>query len=780
MSYDLTNLSPADFEELSRDLLQAELGLVLESFATGPDQGIDFRHSKAKDAPTIVQCKHYAKSGWRGLQPTLEGESEKAKRLSPSRYILVTSASLTPANKDRVAALFPNCVARDVLGYEDVQNLLNRHRQVLDRHFKLWLGSTEVLRRILHNDVITRSEREVEELRQQVRLFVSNDSFQRALEMLSSQHVCVIAGVPGIGKTMLARMLMLHHMEQGFTAIVISSDVGEADRVYSGQEKQIFYYDDFLGTSFDEAALKNEDSRLARFMRAVSHASNKRLILTTREYILQDARMRYEKLFLAVTDTLKCVVSLEDYTALIRGKILYNHLYFSAMSAAQRRAVCEPAGYGPILAHRNFSPRLVEHGIAHVAARSIPPSEVVSHFERLLSNPETLWDHAFRFQITSAARAILLALLTLREAATVDLEVCASAISAVSRDTLTHEAYLHELKRLEGTFIAIGEVRSFLRLGRQSDIRVVRFHGPAVLDYLLHYVNSDPSLVSVLVGSAQFFEQLTNLGQTAAARDLASTSISFRFPGLARALALCDKELCEALTATMGKASSEWSYALPQGTPQRREVTPEMRLLAVADLQSVLQLPALAAWLDAAILARAPNWTRKEGAVRDALKLVSRVAVEAELEENVRDWFLDTASEAADFDFAADLLDVIESESDFRERVLEQFQEFVSAESDYILDYADSRDAAESAMDEVQRVAKKLGVEPRWNDDRLQERLVMLSAPEDSFDSSRAREAHRDSPSESEEEDKTEDQEIALLFGSMLHDEPAAEDEKAG
>lgn len=112
----------------------------------------------------------------------------------------------------------------------------------------------------------------------------------------------LIAGVPGIGKTMLARMLMLHHMEQGYAAIVISSDVGEADRVYSGQEKQIFYYDDFLGTSFDEAALKNEDSRLARFMRAVSHASNKRLILTTREYILQDARMRYEKLFLAVTD----------------------------------------------------------------------------------------------------------------------------------------------------------------------------------------------------------------------------------------------------------------------------------------------------------------------------------------------------------------------------------------------------------------------------------------------------------------------------------------------
>ena len=41
--YDFLPLSPLDFEELVRDLLQAELNIRLESFGPGTDKGIDFR-----------------------------------------------------------------------------------------------------------------------------------------------------------------------------------------------------------------------------------------------------------------------------------------------------------------------------------------------------------------------------------------------------------------------------------------------------------------------------------------------------------------------------------------------------------------------------------------------------------------------------------------------------------------------------------------------------------------------------------------------------------------
>jgi hypothetical protein len=41
--YDLKQLSSRDFEELARDLLQAEWNVSLEAFKAGRDKGIDLR-----------------------------------------------------------------------------------------------------------------------------------------------------------------------------------------------------------------------------------------------------------------------------------------------------------------------------------------------------------------------------------------------------------------------------------------------------------------------------------------------------------------------------------------------------------------------------------------------------------------------------------------------------------------------------------------------------------------------------------------------------------------
>ncbi|PJI52472.1 hypothetical protein CTI14_41695, partial [Methylobacterium radiotolerans] len=60
--YDYKSLSPQDFEELTRDLLQAEWNVPLEAFKTGRDHGIDLRYAPIYSGTTIVQCKHYASS----------------------------------------------------------------------------------------------------------------------------------------------------------------------------------------------------------------------------------------------------------------------------------------------------------------------------------------------------------------------------------------------------------------------------------------------------------------------------------------------------------------------------------------------------------------------------------------------------------------------------------------------------------------------------------------------------------------------------------------------
>ena len=88
--YDFTAcLSPLDFELLSKDLLEAELGIQLENFSEGRDKGIDLRYAPIRGAgrtvfnlasfgvqqkppELIVQCKRY--SEFADLKSTLKNK----------------------------------------------------------------------------------------------------------------------------------------------------------------------------------------------------------------------------------------------------------------------------------------------------------------------------------------------------------------------------------------------------------------------------------------------------------------------------------------------------------------------------------------------------------------------------------------------------------------------------------------------------------------------------------------------------------------------------------
>ena len=136
-SYDFANLSPVDFEELCRDLLQKHLGVFLESFKEGKDQGIDLRYSKDERNSIIIQCKRY--SNIADLKKNLKLEFKKIKILHPQRYILITSVDLTPKQKAVIKNLF-NGVSlknKDILGKKDINNLLTQYPTVEQTHYKL-------------------------------------------------------------------------------------------------------------------------------------------------------------------------------------------------------------------------------------------------------------------------------------------------------------------------------------------------------------------------------------------------------------------------------------------------------------------------------------------------------------------------------------------------------------------------------------------------------------------------------------------------------------------
>ena len=91
--YDFLVLSPHEFENISRDLLQQKLSVFIESFTTGRDGGIDLRFAKSKTENVIIQAKRY--KDFNSLYISLKGEAAKVTTMAPTRYILATSAGLT-------------------------------------------------------------------------------------------------------------------------------------------------------------------------------------------------------------------------------------------------------------------------------------------------------------------------------------------------------------------------------------------------------------------------------------------------------------------------------------------------------------------------------------------------------------------------------------------------------------------------------------------------------------------------------------------------------------
>ena len=96
----------------------------------------------------------------------------------------------------------------------DLNNLLGLHPQIEEQNFKLWLTSDLLLRRIVHAGAIQDTARAVEHIRARTRRYVQTPSFRRALDIMDQRHYCIIAGTPGIGKTTLAEVLLVHYVDR--------------------------------------------------------------------------------------------------------------------------------------------------------------------------------------------------------------------------------------------------------------------------------------------------------------------------------------------------------------------------------------------------------------------------------------------------------------------------------------------------------------------------------------------------------------------------------------
>lgn len=458
--YDFKNLNPNEFEVLSNDLLSKDFSVQIERFKPGRDLGVDGRFFTPSNESVIIQCKHYASSGFKSLlRDLVYNEYPKIKKINPSRYIVFTSVPLSPQDKDEITkSLNPYIISTsDIYGKDELNALLRAHPDIEKSHYKLWIMSSTVLHRFLNSATYNTSAFIIKEALEKNKYYAITDSHKDANDKLNAHNVLVVTGDPGVGKTTLAEQLCLEYVAKEHEFICIKDNIDEGFAVVNSPDKQIFYFDDFLGRNYIETLRFNEDARIMQFIRLIGSSRNKKFILTSRTNILDQGYLIGQSFVHDKLSQKEFILDVSQYSYEDKAKILYNFLWKSNLGRNYIEAIVNDKKYQYIIIHRNFNPRLIEFITDDSYVSSGSEEEYIKHIKESLDNPKNIWNHPYSVQLDDLSRTA------------VDLVVFGSG--RVNEDDLrmAHNTYSNEgqgakshiLKDFDSTMEVL--IRSFIK-----------------------------------------------------------------------------------------------------------------------------------------------------------------------------------------------------------------------------------------------------------------------------------------------------------------------------
>ncbi len=513
MNYNFSTLNDKEFEQIAKDLLNAKFNLELQDFKVGVDGGVDLRCSTTKNNNSIVvQVKHYIGSAFAQLKSTLlYKEFDKIKNLKPDRYIVVTSLTLSATQKDTLKEILAPFVltSNDIIGQEDLNGYLGEFKEIEKKYFKLWFSSTNVFNAIVNNAIEGRTKYMLEKIQEKIPFYVVTKKLDEANKILQKEKLLLITGQPGIGKTTLAEIILCDRAKNGHKIYKVEN-IREAEDIISlsNEEKQLFYFDDFLGANYYEIVnAQKTETQLTSFVERVRNTPNKYLILTTRTIILNQAVERYEKISHSKLSNQQFEIKLTDYSKYEKALILYNHLYFKSVREDLHESILTEKFYKVIIQHKNYTPRIIEFITDKSRLENLTPQTYLQFIINNLNNPKEIWRYSFNNQIDYLDRCLLLTLFTF-EGSSFETVLFSAFENRLEYEKTEHNQIINANQFNESAKILLnGFITSNLH-DTKPPVREYIFINPSLTDFLIgHVADSYPERKSI-ISSVSYVEQL--------------------------------------------------------------------------------------------------------------------------------------------------------------------------------------------------------------------------------------------------------------------------------
>ena len=520
MQYQYSNLSYLDFEELAKDIMSIKLNIKLFLTTTGPDGGIDVADNLSN--PTkIIQVKHYENTNSYKLISNLKKELVKIDKFEHlNQYYIFTSLALNTKKKEEIFGIFKKYMKStdNIVDKNDINIMLKdeKYKIVLNNNVKLWLNdkSLEVILTKNNSSIDIDSETFLDlKDGKNLGVFVKTTQFKKAEKILSKENFLFITGNPGVGKTLMTKILAGSFLEKGYSLRTTSNikHISELKNsiITNLDIKEIIVIDDCLGQSYLKLK-ESQSNELKFFIKFIQQQKSKKIILNSRITILNEAkRLRQDfELWNEDQEGNFLLLDLSEFSKLEKGKIFYNHLYFSnkenKKSVSAIKEIKNNKNYWTIINHKNFNPRIIQ---LITRKNNIEKSGYFDFVKTILDNPEDVWKIEYEDNTNDIDHYLLWTIHSLSDYM-VSYEFVEKCFNRMIKNNPNSNIKINEFEqavtRLSNSFVK-------RIVDASKKITFISVFDPSVNDFLRKYLTKNENLKTYLIENSSSIQQYKRL-----------------------------------------------------------------------------------------------------------------------------------------------------------------------------------------------------------------------------------------------------------------------------
>ena len=522
-------MTTSDFENFAIEIVKKKFdNSSLHGFKEGRDDGIDGIDDIASPS-LVIQAKRWQVTKNHATAVKLLKEEidkialtkEKYGWKNDFNYVIVTSMGLSPANlkeiRDYADTIIPNAIPTDdYIIFSSTLTTLSQHKEYSEIFIKYGLlekDITNVLRNIKFKNIEAESKDYFSDF--DAHYFVETRFLGEAYNILQREHILLIQGPAGIGKTTTCSMLgnlFLNNNKNVFDIIMRRvEDINEVLRLYNetyrdNEDRNLFVvFDDFLGRNkFDVGERVLQD--IKKLYSASTNTNNLFICLNSRTQILQDATLinfEFQKLINEkFSEERRFIIDLSKYSDIERAHIFRKVFERKAdyLDIDDKKELVEKyndligRNWKRIIQHRNYFPRLIEL-IANNFKDSNENFYVYVVYN--LEHPNQLYNNLFN-NLKDEEKYLLFSLLRF-DSFPIKEEWLINSLHALKLNPIFD--FKKSLKKLDGSWLTFKK-ESF------DDDSMVDFFNPSIIDFLNDKLKEYPKITEKIIQNSIYLHQL--------------------------------------------------------------------------------------------------------------------------------------------------------------------------------------------------------------------------------------------------------------------------------